>query len=242
VLRPRAQALRERAAKWRVRGGSAAVVEADVPVSASFAIERLAKRLGLELEEGAGRARLSGNFATRAERLRATAEAYASRPGIELDLSDDESFRTAAEDALFTLTEGMVKVTVATNRYLHLAGSSDSPLALTKTLDSLSADLPKLRGFDVSGVKLASPTYPMPPAAGPLANQRTNGQAGKRAARPAQPALPVCGILITPYPCLVMRDGRRILEGGTVGDATILAIAADEVTITNSAGRFTWKP
>lgn len=241
ALRPRAQALRERAAKWRVRGGgSTAVVEADVPVSASFAIEKLAQRYGLELEEGDDRAKLSGNFATRAERLRATAEAYASRPGIELDLSDDESFRTSAEDALFNLTEGALKVMVATNRYLHIAGTSESPLTLQKTLEQLNSDLPKLRGFDASDVKLVSPMSSADAHA--TTDQRSNGQTVKRPARPAAPVLPVCGILTTPYPCLVMRDGRRILEGGTIGDATILSIAADEVTVTNSAGRFTWKP
>ena len=244
ALRPRALALRERVSKWRVRGGGAtAIVEPDIPVSPSFAIERIAERYGLTLVEENERAKLSGNFATRAERLRATAEAYASRPGIDLDFSDDESFRTSAEDSLFTLTEGAIKVMVATNRYLHLAGTSESPLALQKTLEQLNADLPKLRGFDVADVKLVSPAFPMPPAAGPATTvQRPSGQTVKRPEKPVQPVLPVCGILTTPYPCLVMRDGRRVLEGGTVGDATILSIAADEVTVTNSAGRFTWKP
>ncbi len=242
VLAPRANSLLERSGvKWRVRGaGSTAVVEADVPVSPSFALEKLADKYDLELQENDGRATLSGNFATRAERLRATAEAYASRPGINLDLSDDESFLSAAEDALFTLTEGALKVTVATNRYLHVTGTSTSPLDLQKTLEALNSDLPKLRGFDASGVVLESPTFPMPPAAKPAATvQRSNGSAAKR---PAQPALPVCGILTTPYPCLVMRDGARVLEGGTVGGSVILKIEADSVTITNAAGRFTWKP
>ena len=121
------------------------------------AIEKLAKRYGLELEERGDHNRLSGNFAARAERLRATAEAYTLSHGIELDLSDDESFRASAEDALFLLTEGALKVMVATNRYLHIAGTSDSPFTLTKTLESLSSDLPKLRGFDVANVKIVSP-------------------------------------------------------------------------------------
>ena len=245
TLRPRARALYERTSvKWRSHGdGSVSAVDVDVPASSGFAIERFANRHGLTLEEDNGRAKLTGNFATRAERLKVTAEAYASRPGIDLDFTDDESFRTAAEDALFTLTEGAIKVTVATNRYLHLAGISDSPITLKQTLDLLNADLPKLRGFDVSDVKLASPASPMPPAAGPAKTvQRSNGQTVKRPARPAAPVLPVCGILTTPYPCLVMRDGRRVLEGGMVGETTILSIAADEVTVTNSAGRFTWKP
>ena len=243
ALRPRAQALRERVSRWRVRGGGAtAIVEPDIPVSPSFAIERIAKRYGLALEERDDRTTLSGNFATRAERLKATAEAYASRPGIDLDFTDDESFRTSAEDSLFTLTEGAIKASVATNRFLHLVGTSESPLTLQKTLEQLNSDLPKLRGFDVSGVKLLSPTDQTVQRPNDATMQRRNDATSKRPAKPAQPVLPVCGILTTPYPCLVMRDGRRILEGGTVGDATILSIAADEVTVTNSAGRFTWKP
>ncbi len=240
ALRPRALAFYEHTSfTWRSHGdGSVSAVDVDIPASSGFAIERFANRHGLLLEEDNGRAKLTGNFATRAERLKVTAEAYASRPGIDLDFTDDESFRTAAEDSIFTLTEGAIKVTVATNRYLHLAGLSDSPLMLKQTLELLNADLPKLRGFDVSGVKLASPASPMPSAAATTV-QRPNSPTVKR---PAQPNLPVCGILTTPYPCLVMRDGKRILEGGMVGETTILSIAADEVTVTNSAGRFTWKP
>ena len=245
ALRPRAQALCDKVGlRWSSSGGGVvSAVDTDAPASSGFAIERIADRYGLLLEEDNGRAKLSGNFATRAERLKATAEAYASRPGIDLDFSDDESFRTAAEDSLFTLTEGAMKVTTATNRYLHLTGISKSPLTLQNTLEQLNTDLPKLRGFDVSDVKLVSPTDPMPPTGGPdTTGQRTDGQTVRRPAKPAQPSLPVCGILTTPYPCLVMRDGRRILEGGIVGDATILSIAADSVTVTNAAGRFTWKP
>ena len=66
-----------------------------------------------------------------------------------------------------------------------------------------------------------------------------------RASRPrrsAKTSLPVCGILTTPYPCLVMRDGRRIMEGAAIGDCVIVEIGADSVTLTNSTGRFTWKP
>ena len=233
------RSLREKAVtKWRVRsGGTTAVAEADIPVPASLALEIVAARYGLELEERDGRAKLSGNFATRADRLRATAEAYDTRPGVELDLSDDEPFKTAADDALFTLTEGALKVASATNRYLHIVGASASPLTLQKTMEQLSDDLPKLRGFDVSGVRLASIAIPMPPAAAGPASRQPNPRTSK-----PQVSLPVCGILTKPYPCLVLRDGSRVLEGAPLGESVVLKIEADEVTITNSAGRLTWKP
>ena len=75
---------------------------------------------------------------------------------MNLDISDDESFRASAEDALFTLTEGALKVAAATNRVVAIAGSSPSPVALKKTLEALSADMPKLRNVDVSGVAVGS--------------------------------------------------------------------------------------
>ena len=202
------------------------------------------EKYGLSLEESNDVSRVAGNFKTRRERLAATAEAYQAKPWVELDLTDDESFRTAAEDALFTLTEGALKVGVATNRFLSVVGVSSSPLSLKKTLDALNADLSKLRDADVSGVRF-----------GTIAKSQETGDAGqeseltpisrvkRRASKKAtMPELPVCGILTTPYPCLVMRDGRRIMEGAAIGDGVIVEIGADSVTITNSTGRFTWKP
>ena len=202
------------------------------------------EKYGLSLEESNDVSRVAGNFKTRRERLAATAEAYQAKPWVELDLTDDESFRTAAEDALFTLTEGALKVGVATNRFLSIVGASSSPLSLKKTLEALDADLSKLRGVDVSGVRFGAVAKAQETGdavqeseLAPIA--RVKRRAQKKA---AAPELPVCGILTTPYPCLVMRDGRRIMEGAAIGDGVIVEIGADSVTITNSTGRFTWKP
>ena len=82
------------------------------------------EKYGLLRAEANGTARISGNLKTRRERLAATAEAYEAMPGVELDLTDDESFRAAAEDALFTLTEGALKVVSVTNRVLVISGVS----------------------------------------------------------------------------------------------------------------------
>ena len=208
-------------------------------------LSEVASSYGLELEENDGQAKLSGNLKTRAERLRATAEAYEARPGVDLDLSDDESFRASADDALFTITEGAIKVVAATNRVLSIAGTSSSPFALKRILESLNTDLPKLRDVDAAGV-----VYGMVP--GNEKSEEGDGDDGetpigvfharRRTSKAKEPSLPVCGILTTPYPCLVMRDGSRVLEGAALGGNVIVKIEADAVTVTNATGRFTWKP
>ena len=208
-------------------------------------LSEVASSYGLELEENDGQAKLSGNLKTRADRLRATAEAYEARPGVDLDLSDDESFRAAADDALFTITEGAMKVVAATNRVLSIAGTSPSPFALKRILESLSADLPKLRDIDATGV-----AYGMVP--GNEKSEEGDGDDGetpigvfharRRTSKAKEPSLPVCGILTAPYPCLVMRDGSRVLEGAALDGNVIVKIEADAVTVTNATGRFTWKP
>lgn len=202
-------------------------------------------KYGLKLVESNGVSTVVGNLRTRRDRLAATAEAYQAKPWVELDLTDDESFRAAADDALFTYTEGALNVAAATNRFLRIAGTSPSPLSLKRTLEALNADLPRLRGVDVSGVVMGVVARPVE-ADDDSVIAGDEGfsvrRAAARKARKGAPVLPVCGILTTPYRCLVMRDGRRIMEGAPLGDGVIVEIGADSVTITNSAGRFTWKP
>ena len=201
----------------------------------------VAGRYGLSLMESNGVERIVGNLRTRRERLAATAEAYQAKPWVELDITDDESFRTAADDALFTLTEGALKVGVATNRFLSIVGASPSPLSLKRTLEAMNADIPRINGVDVSGVVISGRA-----ASGRETEEGGNelmARAARRAAnKTSSPAFPVCGILTTPYPCLVMRDGRRIMEGAAIGDGVIVEIGADSITLTNSTGRFSWKP
>ncbi len=212
-------------------------------------LRAIADKYGISFTNVNGRAAVSGNLRTRADRLAATAEAYAAQPGVDLDLSDDESFRIAAEDALFTLTEGALKVCSATNRFLAVTGSMPSADALRKTLESLNADLPKLRNVDVAGVVLtqvlqhaddeaADSSLPGTGVSLPGAHRVKAGRRGRRDAS----TLPVCGILTTPYPCLVLKNGQRVLEGATIGDSTILKISADSVVVTNAGGMFTWSP
>ena len=246
ALRPRVEAL------WGRLTGKVAVLAADADGEPSQdkcprsgdALSAIAAKYGLSLTNDAGRVTLSGNFRTRAERLTVTAEAYECQPGVELDLSDDESFATAATDALFTLTEGALKVAAATNRVVSITGAALSAAALKKTLEALNADLPKLRNVDVSDVRIgrivaAQSGESVDPDTGlPVASPM------RRKPKAASPKLniPVCGILTTPYPCLVMQNGARVLEGAMIGDSTILKITGDSVVVTNASGRFIWRP
>ena len=201
---------------------------------------------GMSVETSPSNTVTLSDVAQKYERLAATAEVYAAQPGVDLDLSDDESFRTAAEDALFTLTEGTLKIVVATNRCLAIGGFAPSPAYLGKALRALAGDLPKLAAVDTAGVSMGGVETPETYETVDFGHEesvpasRAPRLASKK--RRALPALPVCGILTTPYPCLVMRDGRRVMEGATIGDGIILEIGADSVVLTNSTGRFTWKP
>ena len=247
-VKPCAESLWEKVrAGRRDADGSPAFQTSGGSDARASSISGVAAKYGLSFGESNGIVRLSGNLGTRRERLAATAEAYQVQPGVDLDLSDDESFRTAAEDALFTLSEGALKVAAATNRFLSVIGSSPSPLSLKKMLVALNADLPKLRDVDVSGVVISRRATESldrdgdADRAGSSSNLGLSAfRRGKKAA--AAPAFPVCGILTAPYPCLVMRDGRRIMEGAAIGDSVIVEIGADSVTLTNATGRFTWKP
>ena len=227
---------------------SAKTVLADTALT----LEDVIVRHGLTATNRNARTVLLGDFATRAERLVATAEAYAARPGVALDFCDDESLKTAAEDTLALLTEKDLRVVAATNRVVALAGTARR---IRRTLEALAADLPKLRNVDVSGVKLAGGLAGATVSAADAADTSSDAPTADEGAEPAgaapapaaprpaaKPNLPVCGILTTPYPCLVLRSGARIHEGATFGDSVIVKIDADAVTVTNATGRFVWKP
>ena len=79
------------------------------------------------------------------------------------------------------------------------------------------------------------------PAGAPVvARKRKPAGTGQRDKQPDN--LPVCGILTVPYPCLVLKNGTRLIEGAQVGESTIVKIEPDAVTLTNAMGRFVWKP
>lgn len=201
---------------------------------------------GLEEVRRDGKTVLVGNFATRAERLAAAAEAYAAQPGVELDFADAESLETAVADTLALVGETGLKVVAITNRVAVLSGGIKN---IRRALDAISADVPKIANVDVTCVSLgASNAEVAEDGTAALDVMRADGASAPHVPRfaskkaSAAPTLPVCGILMTPYPCLVLRDGKRILEGAPVGGSVVVKIEADSVTLTNATGKVVWKP
>ena len=204
-------------------------------------LQEIVLRDSLSQTDRAGRTVLVGDFATRAERLVATAEAYAASPGIELDFCDDESLTTAATDTLALVGEQELRVVAATNRVLVLSGKVAD---LRRTLDALVADLPKLRDVDLSETAVSRGGAGI--IAGVQEKQEVNSSSGSptplQKKGDVRPSLPVCGILTTPYPCLVLKNGARVLEGAPLGTWTVARIEADSVTLTNAERSVTWRP
>ena len=205
---------------------------------AAEVIAELALANGLDITEVDGRLAVSGNLKTRAERLAITAEAYAALPCVELSLSDDESLKTAVEDTLGLIGANGVRLVTVTNRVAVLEGrSADFPMIVSR----ICQEVPKIS--TIVAPMSSSATDVESDAAG----DETKPHAVQQVATPhkqktAMPQLPVCGILTAPYPCLVTKNGARIMEGAGIGEWTVRKIDADSVVLEGPGGRFVWKP
>ena len=187
----------------------------------------VAERYGLSLVETNGTTLVRGDLATRAERLAATAELYEAQPGIALDLADRETLLSSSADLLQAATEGALQVSDVTNRVAVLAGRAPDPAFLAATLDALRADVPRLSGADTAAVTVATPVAPAAPVAAPVSPLAARPSAPARQA----PRMPLCGILLQPYPCLVLQNGQRLAVGAEVGGFKIERIARDRITL-----------
>jgi len=185
----------------------------------------IAARYGLVLVETNGTTLARGDFATRAERLAATAELYEAQPGIALDLADRETLLSSTADLLAAATDGALEVRDVTNRVAVLAGRAPDPAFLASALDALRTDVPRLAGIDAAAISLDSPIS-VPAAAESPAARSSQAAAASRA-----PRLPLCGILLQPYPCLVLQNGQRLSEGAEVGGYKIVSIAPDRIRV-----------
>lgn len=207
-------------------------------------LDKIAAETGLELSEQDGRKVLRGNFARRRERMAVAARAQAADRDVRLDLSDDETLKLAAEETLGMATGGRIRVTVATNRCLRLEGNARTRGELLQTVAALCADVNRLRRVDDTAVVCAD---------GHVVEKPTTFQTVREAApnpfvaKPARPGLPtpkcpVAGLILTPYPCLVMRDGSRVTVGAEIGGWTVEGISDREVSLRQGERTFRWKP
>lgn len=211
----------------------------------------VAAAYGFQVSQESGKTSAKGDFKTRAERLEATARAYAAHPGVQVDFSDAETLKTAADELLNLVAEGRIRTAEVKGRKVFLEGSASSRASLRRIVEALSADLPKITGADCSGVALgvvqsepdgagaddeknAEPRYKVPRMKAQRAAVKNN--------RPARPEMPVAGILTVPYPCLVLSDGSRAMEGARFGEYVIEKIERDRVTVRGSEGMFVWRP
>lgn len=232
----------------------------------TMCLRELAAQHGISYAEKEGRPVLSGNLAHRAERLAIRALALASDRHCELELSDDETLAGSADALLFTVTEGALKVFGVSNRVVTISGYAPSAAALGAALTALRADVPWTGDVDIASVRVGGPVPAEHKASafavsGTLSGARAETSAGTGSAAAAagtdeadikisdvngrrlpRNMFPVAGVLTRPYPCVVLRDGHRIVEGGQLGSYTVVRIEADALELKQGGGKANWKP
>ena len=201
---------------------------------------------GVVVSEKDGETVISGNFAKRADRLAFAQDAYERDANLILDLSDDETLKSGVEEVLFVLTEGRTKLVVATNRVVKLAGRARSRDELLHTVAAICTDVNRVRVVDDTAVACDDGKR----TDAPTRYQALSSQAARKhpfitpAPKPGmpEPKCPVAGVILMPYPCLVLRDGSRAAEGSMVGEFKVEKIEADKVTLKRGEETVTWKP
>ena len=214
---------------------------ASVPVAKGPTLPELAAQHGLALVETNGVRQLAGNVRRRTERLAIRALALADDPSVQFNLTDDETLRASADELLFVVTEGALKATAASNRVVTLAGYAPSAAKLERALRALAADVPGIERVETKAVQVGGPA-PAGTVAAEVAPDAPKGgrpRAGQERKRTVEP---IAGILMHPYPCVVLRTGLRLAEGAQIGTATIVRIEADSLILRDGKTEFAWRP
>lgn len=204
-------------------------------------LPELAAQHGLALVETNGVRQLAGNVRRRTERLAIRALALADDPSVQFNLTDDETLRASADELLFVVTEGALKATAASNRVVTLAGYAPSAAKLERALRALAADVPGIERVETKAVQVGGPA-PAGTVAAEVAPDAPKGgrpRAGQERKRTVEP---IAGILMHPYPCVVLRTGLRLAEGAQIGTATIVRIEADRLILRDGKTEFAWRP
>lgn len=205
-------------------------------------LEAIAAEHGLTVVTNGATKTLTGNCARRTERLAIRALALASDRAVKFNLTDDESLKTAADELLFVVTEGAIKAVSASNRVVTVQGKAATAAAFEKVVRALNADVPGIDRLETSRVVVGG-HQPDAIASEPVS---ADGPAEKPVAPVkkivARRDYPIAGILTSPYPCVVMRNGLRLTEGAQIGTATIEKIDADGLVLKDGSSTFTWTP
>lgn len=203
----------------------------------------IARTYGLRVEVRDGQTFLVGNLKRRTERLAIRAMALASDRTVRFDLTDDQSLKNAVSDTLFIATEGRLKVMTVTNRVAEISGPVTGPQELAKVLSMLNQDVPQLVACKTEGVRygaVALPTNSEPGEWPAVAD--ASREAPRKSALSSAPKLPVAGILTKPYPCVVLTDGSRCLEGARIGGMVLERISAEELVFRAGETELKWRP
>lgn len=221
------------------------VVEPVIPPKE--ALQTLADEYGLMLSETDGNFLLSGNCSRRTERRAIRALALAIDPEVKFDLTDDETLQTASNELLFALTGGTLKAIEAKNRVVTLSGYAETSDELMNDIVALNADVKGIENVDTAqvrlGLKAPEPVIVPSPAeyivdkAAPDIQKDPPLKEAK-----ISKSFPVAGILMKPYPCVVMRNGLRLVEGSELGTAHIDKIEADRIVLKEGGAVFEWRP
>lgn len=204
-------------------------------------LPELAAQHGLALVETNGVRQLAGNVRRRTERLAIRALALADDPSVQFNLTDDETLRASADELLFVVTEGALKATAASNRVVTLAGYAPSAAKLERALRALAADVPGIERVETKAVQVGgqAPAGTVAAEVAPDAPKGGRPRAGQERKRAVEP---IAGILMHPYPCVVLRTGLRLAEGAQIGTATIVRIEADRLILRDGKTEFAWRP
>lgn len=226
---------------WTAKDDSAAVESVPELTLADIAAEH-----GLSLSTTDGVSTLAGNCTRRTERLAIRALAQAADPYVRFDLTDDETLRESANELLFALTGGSLKAVSATNRVVRLVGYAESTDDLSVAIRALNADVKNIVALETREVRLGlkSPAIPLVPSPAESVVDKAAPEIPPMPVKEAKPQKKflVAGILMKPYPCVVMRNGLRLIEGAELGTARIERIAADRVVLRDGGATFEWKP
>ena len=203
------------------------------------------------------------------DRLRLIAEAYSIMPGVTIELSDDDTLMRSSTELLDMLTEGKLKVASAKDRELVLSGRVKDTATMRHVLEALNNDVKYIEKVDCSQVEIIpqvadaqvraivvakrdddAPEKEAVAVEPPAAKEDENKDAAVKA-EPEPPLtpqaialarLPIVGVVTTPYPYLVLRNGSRVVEGAEFNGYVISKIGADVILLRKGDDTLEWRP